>query len=107
TARRARAGDLAEANFHGDMIAFAIMLTATTTRTGMKSFLIVVLRRCPMMLVPKQAPPRTPSATGAAIGAGISPRVKYTLALAAAVTPTMKLLVDVDTVMGRRMAPSI
>src|SRR5581483_1463878 len=56
---------------------------------------------------PPTAPMSTPVATGPATNGSMSPRAKYTPALAAAVTPIMKLLVAVDTLIGRRMARSM
>ena len=61
----------------------------------------------PSVREPANAPARTPMATGAAMNGSICPREKYTPALAAAVTPIMKLLVAVDTLIGSSIARSI
>src|SRR5262249_16381405 len=92
---------------HGNWIPLTIMPTATSASTGINSLRIVVLHNCPMVRLPSPAPLSTPSATGAATSGCTSPRAKYTPALAAAVTPIMKLLVDVETFIGSRMATSM
>ncbi|HEY2678848.1 MAG TPA: hypothetical protein VGI65_17885 [Steroidobacteraceae bacterium] len=56
---------------------------------------------------PSTDPSTDPNDTGAATEVTISPRAKYAPALAAAVTPIMKLEVAEDTLMGRRSAVSI
>src|SRR5713226_7547527 len=81
----------------------AAMSKSTTTK-------IMRTDRLPMrpsVCDPAKAPARTPMATGAAMNGSICPREKYTPALAAAVTPIMKLLVAVDTLMGSSIARSI
>jgi len=63
-----------------------------------------ILRRS---LVPITVPANTPRATGAAMNGLMSPRAKYVPALAAAVTPIMKLLVVVDALSGARIKRSM
>ena len=67
----------------------------------------VVLLKRPITRVPMKEPTSTPRATGVAMTGWMSPRPKYTPALAAAVRPIMKLLVAVETFMGRRITVSI
>src|SRR5437773_443933 len=81
----------------------AAMSTSTTTNV----MRIDRLPIRPSMCDPARAPASTPMATGAAMNGSICPREKYTPALAAAVTPIMKLLVAADTLMGSSMARSI
>src|SRR5437867_8900441 len=81
----------------------AAMSTSTTTNVMRIDRLPIRASVCD----PTKAPPRTPMATGAAMNGSICPREKYTPALAAAVTPIMKLLVAVDTLMGSSIARSI
>src|SRR6202020_2785910 len=59
------------------------------------------------MCAPSTAPATDPNAMGAATEVTISPRAKYAAALAAAVTPIMKLEVAEETLMGSRSAVSI
>src|ERR1700722_13079664 len=59
------------------------------------------------MRAPSTAPMTEPNAMGAATGVTISPRAKYPAALAAAVTPIMKLEVAEETLMGSRSAVSM
>jgi hypothetical protein len=56
---------------------------------------------------PVKAPPNTPKTTGKAMPGSMYPRCRYTTALAAAVTPIMKLLVVVLTLNGIFMVVSI
>jgi len=60
-----------------------------------------------MIRDPASAPTNTPAATGPAMNGSICPRANHTAAPAAAVTPIMKLLVAVETLMGNPIARSI
>src|SRR6266480_253617 len=78
--------------------------TVSTTRKQSRTRRLLVR---PSVCEPMNAPPITPMATGPAMNGSICPREKYTPALAAAVTPIMKLLVAVDTLIGSSIARSM
>lgn len=73
----------------------------------MKIILITLEGRCCMILLPIAAPTKIPKASGTAIPGLIEPLKKYTEALAAAVTPIIKLLVALDGFRGIFIALSI
>ncbi len=77
------------------------------TSTATKIARIIFPCTRPSTFEPTVAPISTPAATGAAMNGLIQPRAKNIPALAAAVTPIMKLLVAELTLIGRRIAKSI
>src|SRR5262249_37436550 len=80
---------------------------ASATSTTTKSRRTLSFDTAMRMRAPRSEPTTDPRATGPATAGTMSPRMKYAPALAAAVTPIMKLEVAEETLMGRRRAVSI
>src|SRR2546428_13871032 len=87
--------------------ALMIISMAEAARTSAKVFRTAVFFAFTRRRVTRDAPMRMPRATGAVISGLTSPLAKYIPALAAAVTPIMKLEDVVETFIGRFIGRSM